>query len=554
MKLFIYRGNRVRKFYRNIKAIVFSFMLLPFLIFGGCLLYLHWNEWMTKPIFWSVTSGIILVILLVILFILEQIVFKKSQFFSKLDNLRLLSNFLIENGFFIEKKGVENRKRIILPKVYLKRDTYGLDVSFILQGNKYQNRFLNLAKDLEIMFEGDFIEKTFDTGFVTYTLAFGRIEGRMNVLEIGFVNKKGIQLMSNIYWNFEEQPHLLLSGGTGGGKTVFLMSLIFVLAKIGFVDICDPKKSDFVGLKDIPVFHHRVFFEKEDMIQCLKDNVAFMDERYQVMTSHPDFVPGKRYSEYGLRPKFVVFDEWAAFMASIDSDYKSISLVTELLTQLILKGRQAGVFVILGMQRADGEFIKTALRDNFMKRLTIGHLEDTGYNMMFGDANRDKEFKKIDKINGKKVHGRGYIANGGEIAQEFFSPYVPFDKGFSFVEEFQKLPVLEFEGKEFEVFNDSSAIVNENKVEKGFIYPDFEEEEEMGEKIYLDELAASLGKTIRQVRDVIALIEKGNYRSFEKKEGKYVLSKQDTFLLKTLFLEKEETNETWKVIIKKHFE
>ncbi len=34
----------------------------------------------------------------------------------------------------------------------------------------------------------------------------------------------------------------------------------------------------------------------------------------------------------------------------------------EYLSQLVLEGRQAGVFIIFAMQRPDGEFIKAALR------------------------------------------------------------------------------------------------------------------------------------------------------------------------------------------------
>ena len=78
----------------------------------------------------------------------------------------------------------------------------------------------------------------------------------------------------------------------------------------------------------------------------------------------------------------------------------------------------------------------------------------TGYDMMFGDANKTKEFKKLDEINGVKVKGRGYIANNGELAGEFFSPYVPLDQGFSFYDAYSKIPIMEFEGEEFSVFEE----------------------------------------------------------------------------------------------------
>ncbi len=50
------------------------------------------------------------------------------------------------------------------------------------------------------------------------------------------------------------------------------------------------------------------------------------------------------------------------------------------------------------MQRPDES--NKRLFDNFMKRLSVGHLESTGYGMMFGDANKTKE--QPDEINGVK--------------------------------------------------------------------------------------------------------------------------------------------------------
>ena len=75
--------------------------------------------------------------------------------------------------------------------------------------------------------------------------------------------------------------------------------------------------------------------------------------------------------------------------------------------------------------------------------------------MMFGDANKSKEFKKLDEINGVKVKGRGYIANNGDLAGEFFSPYVPLDQGFSFYDAYAKIPIMEYNGEEFEVFREN---------------------------------------------------------------------------------------------------
>ncbi|HEM6281338.1 TPA: cell division protein FtsK [Streptococcus suis] len=558
MGIFTYRGWRVRPFHQHIKAITFSMMLLPFLICLGVYGYFEYQDIMLEPFLYGSVISIILLVLLLVIFIINRYLYEHTVFFGRLDNLRVLSNFLVQNGYSYVKKSGDTQK-IRLPKVYIKRDKHGLSATFILQGNKFQDKFLNVSKDLETMFDGDFIDKTFTKGFVTFTVAFGRIEGRIHVNDVK-VTDKGIRLMDNIYWNFDEHPHLLLSGGTGGGKTVLLMSLIKALAEYGYVDICDPKKSDFTGLKDIPVFHKRVFFEKEDMIACLKENVYFMDERYQAMTNHPDFSPGKRYSAYGFKPKFIVFDEWAAFMVSLDNDYKSLSLVQEYLTQIILKGRQAGLFFILGLQRPDGEYIKTALRDNFMKRVSVGHLEDTGYTMMYGDANRNKEFKKIDKINGKKVHGRGYIANGGEIAREFFSPFVPFDEGFSFIELFQSMPVIPFEGKEFEVFKgtivdpeqaDHNDSVLDELLDEVDVDIEGSEEKEMRS---LKEFSDEKGYDIKALRKIIDILRSERGFEFEKNENGLVLTDFHEVVLEGVIGKFNEGQASYKKAVEVYFE
>ena len=456
MKLFTYHGIRVRAFYRHIRGITWFIWWFPSLLAIGNYCYLNLEELKDHPLPLGYFIGGILFASCLVAYLLNRMCYEKILLFQKLNSLRILSRFLIENNLYLIKNIRRENKtieKIVLPHVYLKQSRYKIEVRFILEGNKFQDRFLNLGSTLEVMFNGDFRNKTFDKRFITYDIAINRIDSRITINEVEVKGSK-LQLMKDVTWDYIEEPHLLIGGGTGGGKTVVLMTIIYALAKIGFVDICDPKNSDLAGLKKIPVFHGRVYTSKEDIIQCFKENVDFMEKRYELMSSSPKFQAGKNFTHYGMTPKFVLVDEWAALMAKIDRDYSLQSELMEYLSQLVLEGRQAGVFIIFAMQRPDGEFIKTALRDNFMKRLSVGHLESTGYDMMFGDANKTKEFKKLDEINGVKVKGRGYIANNGDLAGEFFSPYVPLDQGFSFYDAYSKIPIMEFNGEEFEVFGE----------------------------------------------------------------------------------------------------
>lgn len=547
--LFKYRGMRVRQFYQKIKAITFFMGLLPFLIGNGYYHYLHYFEASSNPIVYGIKSVVMILVPAILIFIVNRYLYERTVFFGRFDNLRVGANFLVQNGYYLSKKSANGRERIKLPKVYIKRDKFGLDITFILQGNKFQDRFNNLNSQLELMFDGDFMSKTYTKGFVTYTIVLDHIKGRLTIDDVK-VDDNGVRLMEDVWWNWEAQPHLLIGGGTGGGKTVLLMSLLKALLSVGYVDIGDPKKLDLWGLRDIPVFRKRVFSSKEDIINMLVENADEIKKRGDYMSRHPKFTIGKNYAFYGLKPKFVLIDEWAAFMAKLEKDYNSRTLVEEAVTSIVLEGRQAGVFLILGMQRPDGEFIKTSLRDNFMKRISVGHLEDMGYRMMFGGANETKVFKKIDEINGKKVFGRGYVANNGEIAQEFFAPFVPFADGYSFIDVFSQMEPLEEQDLGFDGKEES----HQESVEKTEILQINDTDTVLENRHNLKEVADSIGASRPQVFKILKMIEDEGYTTFERDDNdQKVLSVDEVALVKELFEFKATNDLTWSNAVEQYF-
>lgn len=545
--LFKYHGMRTRLFYQNIKVITFTIGLLPFLFGNAYYHYYHYLEAQSNPIPYGIKSAVMILIPAIFVFLVNRYLYERTVFYGRLDNLRIITNFLVQNGYYFSKKRTNGRERIKLPKVYIKRDKFGLDVTFILQGNKFQDRFNNLNSQLELMFDGDFMSKTYTKGFVTYTIVLDHIKGRLTIDDVK-VDDKGLRLMEDVWWNWDAQPHLLIGGGTGGGKTVLMMSILKALLSVGYVDIGDPKKIDLWGLRDIPVFRHRIFSSKEDIVNMLVENAKEVKKRGDYMSHHPNFKVGKNYAFYGLKPKFVVVDEWAAFMAKLEKDYDSQTRVTEAVTSIVLEGRQAGVFLILGMQRPDGEFIKTSLRDNFMKRISVGHLEDMGYRMMFGGANDTKVFKKIDEINGKKVFGRGYIANNGEVAQEFFAPLVPFDDGYSFIDAFSLMEALEEQDLSIEGVDE---VHQEESIEKVEV---LQTKDVDTVKYSLKEVADNIGVSRPQVFKVVKMIEDDGYTIFEHDDtDKQVLTSSEVALVKELFDFKATNDLTWSNAVEQYF-
>ena len=538
MKLFTYRGVRVKKYHEKIRRTTFFIFLLPFLIGFGFFIYAHQVQLQQSPLPYGISLGVSLLIVILLLLLLQAICYQKLLFFGRLDSLRIISHFLIENNLVLVKK-IKTEKGFIertsLPKVYLKRDRFSVTVTFQLQGSRFQERFISLEKSLEIMFDGDFMNKQFTNGYVSYTIAIDQFSGRLSIFDVKMTDK-GIRLMKGVYWDFDKHPHLLIGGGTGGGKTILIMVLVWILAQIGYVEILDPKRSDFVGLKNIPVFKGRVFWEKEDMLNCLKEAEQEMDRRFDYMTSQSDYQAGKKYFAYGLKPRFIIIDELAALAAKLERDYASASAFIEYLTELILKGRQSGVYMISAMQRPDGEYLKTSLRDQFMKRISVGHLEDVGYKMMFGDANVNKLFKKIDEIDGEEISGRGYIANGGEIAREFYSPLVPLDDGFSFFDEFKKLPPLEDPLAITQPANHlSNTVETEDKL------------------LSLNTFAKNAEISVSTLRNLVKYIEEQDY-TFRREDNRILLDEADIALLEEIVTEKEQADLPYKQVVLQHFE
>ncbi|WP_195958028.1 FtsK/SpoIIIE domain-containing protein [Enterococcus gallinarum] len=447
-KIIQYRGRRIRYSNRNLLNFYRFFLLSPVLTLLGYfvgykqiypLVMESVQEWQAYVVPMVIIIASLIGSLLLINLLIKWSVIG-SGYFSKVEQRQILSRMLIDHNYYTRKQIKTNdgkgKEKIKFPKVYFRSAKESIFISFETSGSKFQEKFESIGGFLETAFHADNIGITDEKGFIVYELVVDVYEKRISITDMK-ADKGKVQLMKGLYWYFDKDPHLLLGGGTGGGKTFTLLSLIYALCGVADIEICDPKNSDLMAVGKLPLFAGKVHTGKEAITHCLKTGVELMKSRYEMMENSPKYRMGKNYAYYGLKPKFIVIDELAAFKAELAGDYKTEGEFDEQLAQLVLKGRQCGIFLIVAMQRPDGEFIKTALRDNFMFRMSVGRLSEMGLFMIFGDENKNKKFKFVEKINGIKVYGRGYVARGGEIAREFYSPQVP--DSFDFISELIKI-------------------------------------------------------------------------------------------------------------------
>lgn len=435
-KLFIYRGRRVRPYLMQIKRICYGLLFLPFLIALAYFGYINEERYISLDYYWIGGTVALFLLGLVLTKIFQLYLEERFLFFKKIQRLWVVTRYLIEHGYYYVKKG-NDKERIKFPKIYIRQNRYDLEIYFEMQGNKFQDKFKKLDGELEDTFFMDFIEKTYEEKYIIYRLAYSAFLNRIHAREVDYVEGKGIQLMKGFYWDFVNDPHLLIGGGTNGGKTVFIRSLLVAILKIGTATVIDPKRADFVTMAELAVLKDRVYYELEESVSALENEVVVMNNRYDYMREQykeRGYREMGDWRDYDLAPHFIIVDELNAFMSALG--YGSLRDRAEnALLQIILKGRMAGCYQILAGQKPTAEDLPTKLRASMMMRVSVGRLDRGGYDIMFGDENANKEFRYIKYLGGKRVYGRGYAAVNGEVAREFYAPLIT--KGFSFLDIFE---------------------------------------------------------------------------------------------------------------------
>lgn len=448
MNLFFSRGKRIKPRDRQLVIHVLLSTLLPLFLLIVLLFHgreLAQLEWKTLPqtlqrgdfipylpsLLFSVGVALLGCLLIAFLFIRYR-----ADFIKQLLHRQKLARMLLENKWyeseqvktetlFNETTQQTKEKITHFPKLYYKLKNGLIHIRVEITLGKYQDHLLHLEKKLESGLYCELIDKELKDSYVEYTLLYDTIANRLPLEDIEAQDGK-LKLMKNLWWEYDKLPHMLIAGGTGGGKTYFILTLIETLLQIeSDLYILDPKNAD---LADLAVVLQNVHHKKEAMIACIDAFYNNMMTRSDDMKQMDTYKTGENYAYLGLSAQFLIFDEYVAFFEMLSK--KESNEVLNKLKQIVMLGRQAGFFLILACQRPDAKYLGDGIRDQFNFRVALGRMSDMGYGMMFGsDVQKDFFLKQIK--------GRGYVDVGTNVISEFYTPLVP--KGHDFLEEIGKL-------------------------------------------------------------------------------------------------------------------
>lgn len=574
MSLFpAYRGVRIFPFMEKLRYYIFSFFFLLFSPILAFFVYSNFEKIKNVDIFSIVISVVMLMLIIGLSVYLTWLSQERFFFFQKIERLAKLAFFLKENGYTYTKKVKTDsgtRDKVVFPVVYMKQNRYDLEIAFKMAGNKFQDKFKKIGSDLETTFFMDFMEVQDDIKFKTYKMAYSAFLNRINVTDVNY-SDKGIQLMKNLWWNPIDDPHLLVVGGTGGGKTVLLRTLIRALAKVGVADIGDPKQGDFVTMAEQKAFEGRISYEVNDIVEMIERAVGIMFARYAYMRQKREENGDKdmkKFYEYGLEPYFLVCDEYNALCAMLD--FQTRQRLDNAMGQFLLLGRQAGCFAVIAMQKPSREDLGSKLQANINFRVSVGRLDEVGYDLAFGEVNRNKEFKYVKYLAGKRVYGRGYACVYGEVAREFYSPLL--EKKFSFYDEYEKIERREnpfnplenpnAELSEEEKENLQAEMEAQEELQKGEVKKASPEliqelmsskrqkgENNLGDLVKASDFSRTIGVSFSSVQNLLNKLEEKDVITVSREDGFLYLDKRQMALVKDLFELKKTSTQKWTEIL-----
>jgi hypothetical protein len=219
-----------------------------------------------------------------------------------------------------------------------------------------------------------------------------------------------------IEWCLKVNPHMLLMGPTGTGKTATIHNTLIGGARIGAQTfIIDFKGGEFTSFRNYP--------NVVAVITEPHEAIALVNTLYKEMRRRYNLYKRNKRALANEVPFLIIFDEYTEFQEAIKAFYANTNgkgacpTLTQFASILRL-GRTGRLHCVAALQRADQKFLEGEAKDNFTMRLSLGKLSSVAAQMIHNDAHAGRTIPL-------GVRGRGTAINGSGWPIEVQAFYVP---------------------------------------------------------------------------------------------------------------------------------
>lgn len=233
-----------------------------------------------------------------------------------------------------------------------------------------------------------------------------------NSLPLAFPLGRGVN-GEPLFADLTKMPHLLVSGSTGSGKSIFIHSLLLSLLYKNSPDdlrliMVDPKRVELSAYDGIPHLISPVITENKKSIGALKWAISEMERRYQVLLDAGvrDIESFNRENGEQMPYILIIIDELADLMVSYGREVEGAII------RLAQLSRAVGVHLIVSTQRPSVEVITGLIKANITSRVALQVasgidsrtiLDSSGAEKLLGNGDLlfiSSEFSKPKRIQG----------------------------------------------------------------------------------------------------------------------------------------------------------
>ncbi len=220
----------------------------------------------------------------------------------------------------------------------------------------------------------------------------------------------------------DRAPHVLVAGGTGSGKTIFLYSVVLSLTAAHSertleLVIIDPKQTDFAKFGNMPhLRNHTVVTDASEGVQLLRSIAEKdMSERSRQLQNarHRDI---KAYNlanpNEPIRPLVVVIDEYADLVAVLPKkEREQFDLV---ISRLAARGRNVGIHLVIATQRPTADVITGNIKANMPCRISLSLPSGRDSQVILDEPGAERLLHKGDMLlmfEGQLTRLQGYFTD-----------------------------------------------------------------------------------------------------------------------------------------------
>jgi S-DNA-T family DNA segregation ATPase FtsK/SpoIIIE len=243
-----------------------------------------------------------------------------------------------------------------------------------IENNFRLAKFSALSKELMLVLKSFSIPITkfkLDSGLLQIETVVEKLPASNLIEDLSTIisNKKELQLiLGNTYQgnkviiDVDKNPHMLIGGSTGSGKSSLLHTIIsnLLLATDANLFIVDTKAIEFSPYAKL-TSRVNIINSYTEYNYLLHYLLSIMEQRYSLLKDNPDI---NIINNDSFKPIVLVIDEFADLTMQDPSKEGYI-----LLCRLIQKCRAAGIYCILATQRPSVDIITGVIKANFPARI-----------------------------------------------------------------------------------------------------------------------------------------------------------------------------------------